>query len=101
LLEKYNYDVVKALAAYNAGSRRVDKYHGMPPYYETQAYVARIIRDFNRQKLAKNPALAQKKPVRAAGSAARSSKTATATRTKLGGAAVAKSLPEGPQTASR
>ena len=104
LLEKYNYDVVKALAAYNAGSRRVDKYHGMPPYYETQAYVARIIRDFNRQKLAKNPALAQKQPVRAARSASRSaarSKTSTVTRTKPGGAAVAKSLPEGPQTASR
>ena len=61
LLEKYNFDVVKALAAYNAGSRRVDQYRGMPPYYETQAYVDRIIRDFNRQKLAENPSLAKKK----------------------------------------
>jgi len=60
LLEKYNYDVVKALAAYNAGPKRVDQYHGMPPYSETQAYVARIIRDFNRQKLAQNPELARK-----------------------------------------
>ncbi|MGH9514874.1 MAG: lytic transglycosylase domain-containing protein, partial [Terriglobales bacterium] len=33
LLEKYNYDVPKALAAYNAGSRRVDQYHGVPPYF--------------------------------------------------------------------
>lgn len=62
LLEKYNYDVVKTLAAYNAGPQRVEQYHGVPPYYETRAYIARIIRDFNRQKLAKNPALA-KKPV--------------------------------------
>jgi len=61
LLEKYNFDVVKALAAYNAGSKRVDRYHGVPPYYETQAYIARIIRDYNRQKLAENPALAHKK----------------------------------------
>src|SRR5258708_22543072 len=61
LLEKYNFDAVKALAAYNAGSRRVDHYDGVPPYYETRAYVARIIRDFNRQKLAENPALAHKK----------------------------------------
>jgi hypothetical protein len=61
LLEKYNFDVVKALAAYNAGSKRVDQYHGVPPYYETQAYIARIIRDYNRQKLAENPALAHKK----------------------------------------
>src|SRR5581483_6219952 len=51
LLEKYNYDVAKALAAYNAGPKRVDQYHGIPPYYETQAYVARIIRDYNRKKL--------------------------------------------------
>ncbi len=60
LLEKYNYDPVKALAAYNAGSKRVDQYHGVPPYYETQAYIARIIRDYNRQKIAENPALAKK-----------------------------------------
>ena len=60
LLEKYNYDPVKALAAYNAGSKRVDRYHGVPPYYETQAYIARIIRDYNRQKIAENPALARK-----------------------------------------
>ena len=60
LLEKYNYDVPKALAAYNAGTKRVDQYHGIPPYYETQAYIARIIRDFNRQKIAENPALARK-----------------------------------------
>lgn len=62
LLEKYNYDVVKTLAAYNAGPQRVEQYHGVPPYYETRAYIARIIRDFNRKKLAENPALAKKTP---------------------------------------
>jgi soluble lytic murein transglycosylase-like protein len=60
LLEKYNYDVPKALAAYNAGSRRVDQYRGVPPYFETQTYVAKIIRDYNRKKLAQNPSLAHK-----------------------------------------
>jgi hypothetical protein len=60
LLEKYNFDVVKALAAYNAGPKRVDRYRGVPPYYETQTYIAKIIRDFNRQKIAQNPALAKK-----------------------------------------
>lgn len=64
LLEKYNFDVVKALAAYNAGPHRVEQYKGVPPYYETRAYIARIIRDFNRQKLAENPALAGKKSYR-------------------------------------
>lgn len=52
LLALYNYDVAKALAAYNAGPRRVQQYHGVPPYRETRAYVARIIRDYNRKKLA-------------------------------------------------
>src|SRR5215469_1831106 len=52
LLERYNNDMVKALAAYNAGPERVDQYHGVPPYYETRAYVARIVRDFNNKKLA-------------------------------------------------
>ena len=58
LLERYNYDMVKALAAYNAGPQRVDKYHGVPPYYETRAYVARIVRDFNNKKLAERKAAA-------------------------------------------
>jgi soluble lytic murein transglycosylase-like protein len=50
LLLQYNGDVVKALAAYNAGPKRVEQYRGVPPYRETHAYVARIIRDFNRKK---------------------------------------------------
>jgi len=29
----------------------VEQYRGVPPYFETRAYVARIIRDFNRKKL--------------------------------------------------
>jgi hypothetical protein len=71
LLEKYNYDVPKALAAYNAGPHRVEQYHGVPPYLETRAYVARIIRDFNRKKLAeqKAAAAARKKQVKAAAAA--------------------------------
>ena len=52
LLERYNFDLVKALAAYNAGPHRVEQYRGVPPYYETRAYVANIIRDFNRKKRA-------------------------------------------------
>src|SRR6267142_3416468 len=52
LLERYNYDLVKALAAYNAGPQRVEQYGGVPPYYETRAYVARIVRDFNKKKIA-------------------------------------------------
>ncbi|HWX92436.1 MAG TPA: lytic transglycosylase domain-containing protein [Terriglobales bacterium] len=56
LLERYNFDLVKALAAYNAGPKRVEQYGGVPPYYETRAYVASIVRDFNRKKLAQQKA---------------------------------------------
>ena len=65
LLERYNFDLIKALAAYNAGPHRVEQYGGVPPYYETKAYVARIVRDFNRKKLAAQAAtqpVTQKKP---------------------------------------
>jgi soluble lytic murein transglycosylase-like protein len=51
LLDQYNGDAVKALAAYNAGPQCVAQYGGMPPYRETRAYVARVIHDFNRKKL--------------------------------------------------
>jgi hypothetical protein len=52
LLLLYNNDMVKALAAYNAGPQRVEQYKGVPPYRETRAYVARVINDYNRKKLA-------------------------------------------------
>ena len=58
MLERYNFDVIKALAAYNAGPGRVQQYGGVPPYYETRAYVARIVRDYNRKKIAERKAAA-------------------------------------------
>jgi soluble lytic murein transglycosylase-like protein len=42
LLEKYNYGLRHALAAYNAGPGAVDKYNGVPPYRETIDYISRI-----------------------------------------------------------
>ncbi len=66
LLDRYRYDLAKALAAYNAGPQRVEQYHGVPPYRETRAYVTRIIREYNQKKLAQMSAekkiRAQKKP---------------------------------------
>ena len=43
LLLKYDGDVVKALAAYNAGEGAVARYRGLPPYTETRLYVNKVI----------------------------------------------------------
>jgi len=44
LVDRYGGDLELALAAYNAGVEAVGRYGGIPPYPETQAYVARVLR---------------------------------------------------------
>jgi hypothetical protein len=60
LLERYNFDLVKALAAYNAGPQRVEQYRGVPPFRETRAYVARIVHEYNTKKIAQEKEAKQK-----------------------------------------
>lgn len=42
LLTRFKQDVQLALAAYNAGPERVERYAGVPPFRETQNYVRKI-----------------------------------------------------------
>lgn len=56
LLHRYQDNLAFALAAYNAGPAAVDRWHGVPPYPETRAYVARIIHEFNLRYTARHTA---------------------------------------------
>jgi soluble lytic murein transglycosylase-like protein len=43
LMEKYEWDIKKALAAYNAGEKAVDKNGDIPPIKETKEYVQKVL----------------------------------------------------------
>ncbi|HWX89289.1 MAG TPA: lytic transglycosylase domain-containing protein [Rhizomicrobium sp.] len=43
MLDRFDGDIIKSLAAYNAGPEAVTRYGGVPPYPETQAYVNAVL----------------------------------------------------------
>lgn len=47
LINKFNGDLKKAIAAYNAGPGNVEKYDGIPPFRETKNYVNRVLAYYN------------------------------------------------------
>lgn len=58
LLDYYNGDYVKAIAAYNAGEQAVDKYKGIPPYRETVNYLTSVARNLKAERAKPEPARA-------------------------------------------
>jgi soluble lytic murein transglycosylase-like protein len=47
LLDRFGGDVSLAVAAYNAGPSAVERYNGVPPYAETQAYVREVLATYH------------------------------------------------------
>jgi soluble lytic murein transglycosylase-like protein len=48
LLRHFEGKVDLVLAAYNAGEGAVERYHGIPPYRETQNYVKQILANYSK-----------------------------------------------------
>jgi len=57
LLDRYNGDLTKSLAAYNAGEHAVDLSGGVPAYRETQNYVQKVTKEYFRPESGRSPAL--------------------------------------------
>ena len=58
LLDLFSGDVVRALAAYNAGEGAVQRHRGVPPYAETREYVRRTMLVYGGDGSASAPLLA-------------------------------------------
>jgi soluble lytic murein transglycosylase-like protein len=50
LLNQFDGDVELALAAYNAGSKRVRQYKGVPPFESTQRYIQKVLAYYETYK---------------------------------------------------
>jgi soluble lytic murein transglycosylase-like protein len=75
LLDYYQGDYVRTIAAYNAGEGAVDKYNGIPPYAETRNYVYRVAKDLKAARQSPSKPAADPAPAEFAAQIARSETT--------------------------
>lgn len=54
LLDRFDGDVKLALAAYNAGSRHVRNYEGIPPFKATRRYIKKVLKFHEKFKMQKS-----------------------------------------------
>lgn len=58
LNNRFDGDMIKVAAAYNAGPQAVINYNGVPPYPETQNYVSKVLKLYKQYKAQAQAALA-------------------------------------------
>jgi hypothetical protein len=58
LHDYYAGDLIRVVAAYNAGEGAVNKHKGIPPFRETRAYVPRVLDLYHRKAVQPDPKLA-------------------------------------------
>jgi len=54
LLDRFQENHRLALAAYHAGPERIEQHRGVPPFPETEAYVARVLDDWQARRGQRN-----------------------------------------------
>ena len=50
MLERFDNDMMLALAAYNAGPEKVEAHDGVPPFQETKTFIKRVLNYYHRYK---------------------------------------------------
>jgi hypothetical protein len=58
LMDTFNGDLTRVVAAYNSGERNVIKYNGIPPFAETRAYVPRVLGLYSKRMVQADPSAA-------------------------------------------
>lgn len=93
LLQRYNNDLVLALAAYNAGPEKVQQFGSVPPYRETVSYVRRVKRAYEKSKTGNAPAASLQTTKRVSSSLVNQKKSQPAANTPAIPASSQESIP--------